>query len=886
MGFVDGVTSMFGIGRKSRERTGPPMFVRSDLLEMILLFDQAKRVQQTARHKRMLFRALFTNTGSLDPALIGLREDIYESLKEQTDIDEDKFKLLEAYTSVFARALIELDDVYGSLSTVIKKPFLKLQRDNLKHFLDDMLAKVSLNQKLPRSERGHYSSTTIAWMAYSWLSFYANSMHSYRKLGEICRKEADNTRVEKLMMQLIACAEVSAAKALVKGMKEDDPVGIKHNAELYVTLTELSFICHATLLLPISPEDTIEISSAEQEFSKLFGGRDASPLRMYGGTLQKWISQEDETISPREKTVRDLIHLCWMHFGISALPSTAASTINWVTYYLLFVTDNLGQFNKYAEFVEGAHDLAEELPTAPPESYSSLFKLHSVNFPEGMRAFTSFLKAYRTASDKFLYQSTYKDLFKSVISSFESTTLAKTVEFVKLSADPLLEASDRDDEEQIASTVIHLNAVRVARDMLTTYNGLNEQPPEFGADGKPDVSRQLKEWQTVAEMIMLAKDVTCNDQPKKSCREWEPRIAALKASLVMFAHFSYTNAKSKAGGGEPNMIDVMDKLLTILRGVYTPVYSETSEFYKQLARLIVYVEFNMTMPSITPAKALDLYQEEMTNPERKFMMADAFVSEHKNNLEIAYARKGVASFICVSHDCPPQIFILNCAFSRAFRYTVYSTEFEKYEKKYLRAGEHVPLMLQEIFEVSKKECFAGAVDKHWGHTEDFHTHLPVLLARLAFLFSLLRSNMIKDGDSGPMTMVCEKGALGTVRPHCIQVLGVIGLLSGDTRGPVVNKISEVLTGQGKSWVLLLLASIFATTGKDVIILCHNEDLTVRDSREARSANDRYWRLKACCKTNAGACALRCSPSTPSNRLSDSTLDSLPPPLPPTISVSF
>ena len=47
-----------------------------------------------------------------------------------------------------------------------------------------------------------------------------------------------------------------------------------------------------------------------------------------------------------------------------------------------------------------------------------------------------------------------------------------------------------------------------------------------------------------------------------------------------------------------------------------------------------------------------------------------------------------------------------------------------------------------------------------------------------------------------------------------------------------NQLAEVLTGQGKSWVLVLSALLLALTGKDVRILCHNESLTQRDERAA------------------------------------------------------
>ena len=52
-----------------------------------------------------------------------------------------------------------------------------------------------------------------------------------------------------------------------------------------------------------------------------------------------------------------------------------------------------------------------------------------------------------------------------------------------------------------------------------------------------------------------------------------------------------------------------------------------------------------------------------------------------------------------------------------------------------------------------------------------------------------------------------------------------------------NQIGEVLTGQGKSWVLILLASIIALTGKPVDILCHNIDLTTRDRKNSQMFRD-------------------------------------------------
>merc|ERR1711965_345283 len=58
------------------------------------------------------------------------------------------------------------------------------------------------------------------------------------------------------------------------------------------------------------------------------------------------------------------------------------------------------------------------------------------------------------------------------------------------------------------------------------------------------------------------------------------------------------------------------------------------------------------------------------------------------------------------------------------------------------------------------------------------------------------------------------------------------LLGLTQRGRVPNAFAEVLTGQGKSWVLLLLGTILAVTGHDVKVLCHNHELTARDNKAA------------------------------------------------------
>ena len=278
----------------------------------------------------------------------------------------------------------------------------------------------------------------------------------------------------------------------------------------------------------------------------------------------------------------------------------------------------------------------------------------------------------------------------------------------------------------------------------------------------------------VGEMVKLSRSIPIAGEHDTMERVMVSN-AAFKATLCMFAHFSYERQKQKAGGsGLPpdHMKCHFDKLLSVLRNVYKPEkpYASRHAFEQQLGRLLVHVEFNMSMPSISVKHALDLYGEEMAETKRKSMMTEPFTEDHKTNLNTGYG--------------------------------IYEKEFKRLELKYLSsAGRHVPALLKEILEVSCGDCFKGAVEENWGEHAEFHSTVPLLLARLAFLFSLQRSNLVKPDPDDPrlLTWVGEQGALGAVRPHCIQVLGILSLLNCAKRGTkkVYNQIAEVLTGQVK-----------------------------------------------------------------------------------------
>jgi|GEM_PF-7127190 len=100
--------------------------------------------------------------------------------------------------------------------------------------------------------------------------------------------------------------------------------------------------------------------------------------------------------------------------------------------------------------------------------------------------------------------------------------------------------------------------------------------------------------------------------------------------------------------------------------------------------------------------------------------------------------------------------------------------------------------------------------------------LPDLLAGLAAVWSILESKDIASTGK-------------SLKPHCIQILCILRLLSVDKDSKGVDKhLAQVLTGQGKSLVLGLLSSLLALTGRRVRAVCYSEYLATRDQQDFKN----------------------------------------------------
>ncbi|MDR0288893.1 MAG: hypothetical protein LBH78_02485 [Rickettsiales bacterium] len=97
--------------------------------------------------------------------------------------------------------------------------------------------------------------------------------------------------------------------------------------------------------------------------------------------------------------------------------------------------------------------------------------------------------------------------------------------------------------------------------------------------------------------------------------------------------------------------------------------------------------------------------------------------------------------------------------------------------------------------------------------------LPDLLAGLAAVWSIQESKDIASTGK-------------SLKPHCIQILCILRLLSVDKDSKGVDKhLAQVLTGQGKSLVLGLLSSLLALTGHKVRAVCYSKYLATRDQQD-------------------------------------------------------
>ncbi|KAL9706713.1 hypothetical protein quinque_010231 [Culex quinquefasciatus] len=149
-------------------------------------------------------------------------------------------------------------------------------------------------------------------------------------------------------------------------------------------------------------------------------------------------------------------------------------------------------------------------------------------------------------------------------------------------------------------------------------------------------------------------------------------------------------------------------------------------------------------------------------------------------------------------------------------YEQYSDQFETYMAETVPEEDFkakIAVLTKPLLESVQPVLF-----KEW--TAEFkRTEMPKILAGVAAVWSTMVSADVSSTGK-------------YFKPHCIQILCVLRLLGADSGEKGVSKhLAQVLTGQGKSLVLALIAAVLALTGHQVQLVCYNDYLVKRDAKD-------------------------------------------------------
>ncbi|CAF3311875.1 unnamed protein product [Rotaria socialis] len=120
-------------------------------------------------------------------------------------------------------------------------------------------------------------------------------------------------------------------------------------------------------------------------------------------------------------------------------------------------------------------------------------------------------------------------------------------------------------------------------------------------------------------------------------------------------------------------------------------------------------------------------------------------------------------------------------------------------------------------------------------------NIPDIIAGLAVILSLSVSDFIEKNHQGEYVLKEKYNKKYLLQPHCIQILGVLMLLDIDGKTNTISSkhLAEILTGQGKSWTLALLAGFFSLVGCQVTVGCYNDYLSRRDEGDFKKYLDPF-----------------------------------------------
>ncbi|CAF1312742.1 unnamed protein product [Adineta steineri] len=119
--------------------------------------------------------------------------------------------------------------------------------------------------------------------------------------------------------------------------------------------------------------------------------------------------------------------------------------------------------------------------------------------------------------------------------------------------------------------------------------------------------------------------------------------------------------------------------------------------------------------------------------------------------------------------------------------------------------------------------------------------IPEIIAGLSIILSLRVSDFIEKNRENKYVLKDKFNKDCFLKPHCIQILGLFILLNMTVENEDFppNHLAEIVTGQGKSWALALLAGYFSSIGYQVTVSCYSEYLMERDKKSFRKYLDPF-----------------------------------------------
>jgi len=159
-------------------------------------------------------------------------------------------------------------------------------------------------------------------------------------------------------------------------------------------------------------------------------------------------------------------------------------------------------------------------------------------------------------------------------------------------------------------------------------------------------------------------------------------------------------------------------------------------------------------------------------------------------------------------------------------FKLYDTQYKSLLGEYIKPDADLPDLVKKV-KVLAKKLQPISCDKIW--TNDEKKHIPVLLAGVFSLFTILKSgasfNRIEEAG-GSATF----GDQLLMKPHNIQVLTLLYMFGcgKGTQSSLESQLMQIRTGEGKSMILGAAAAMLALLGFRVRTVCYSEYLSSRD----------------------------------------------------------